>query len=252
MFWADLPEKVLRPSRSRIEQLPRDSRRRFRKVELCTCPRCKGKGLVGGYSGDPDEWEDDAWTCHECACQGQVVVSFHDGPEGEAARMTRDRAGMLAAESYARECAARLGPWGTDVDDTVAWRMGGPLTQRRWTFGEPLRILDFICSRYRVSPMTMAFGKARDAAPLAHRVFYERADEIATQEDSWRALTASGTQLEASYSGVLDEILQVPAALVGKRFDELQSPFVPVIEIWRLGYAVESIVPIVLWAPAVR
>jgi hypothetical protein len=98
-----LESRVLRPSRATAgpAALPVDPRHRgFRATVLNPCPRCRGTGFVGGYSGDPDQWEE-GWTCGRCGTLGTVaagspILDQPPGPE-TAAALTRDPDGLLHA-----------------------------------------------------------------------------------------------------------------------------------------------------------
>lgn len=113
---------MLHPSRTEPVPLPPDPHRSF--LHATPCPRCKGSGRVGGYSGDPDEWEDNAWTCSDCRATGTGPDS-RPSPVPSAAHICAITTAPSApeAEAHAWDLAFRLTPWGLPIPDRLIWRV---------------------------------------------------------------------------------------------------------------------------------
>lgn len=231
-------------------------RRYFRLSEKVVCARCRGKGRVGGYSGDPDEWEEDAWTCSECTSQGAVIGSEIDldvPPSLDACiALASDPEGVSAAEAFAEEAAKGLARWGFPWDGRMIWRVSGPLHVCKWSFSEALRIFDFLQHGDKEvwkSAASTAF--AERVHDVRTGVFYTRAQRHACGDQFWRAASARGDVVPATVSGVSDEALRPPAQIVGRPFAELPNPFAPLLSIWELGYVPVNVAPgpIVLLCP---
>ncbi len=210
-------------------------------VGISICDRCGGKGRTSGYSGDPDEWEDDAWTCGHCRSQGKQIGQETDYPEPPsktiAVALAGDPEGVEAVEELAREAATRLGPWGFAEKARLTWRVGGPLPAWPWALSEQLRLFDFLQRGERevwLSPASKAFQRRSDEVGIG--AFFSQAQRHAEGDQFWRSASARGDRVRAGYEGVLGEELHPAEALVGRPFAELANPFEPLLAIWELGY----------------
>lgn len=196
---------------------------------------------MGGYSGDPDDWEDNAWTCGTCDSQGAIPgrETDHDAPPTIDAclALASDPDGIAAAEAHAEEALARLAPWRSAAGGGVIWRIGGPLRDTRWALCEELRLFDFLQhgeARVWESPAHTAFAaRAHDAGKGA---FWVLAQRHACGDQFWRSAAERGERAPLERSGVLDEVLRPPPAVAGRPFAEIPNPFEPLLAIWELGY----------------
>jgi hypothetical protein len=210
-----------------------DPRRRF--LHAVPCGRCDAKGRVGGYSGDPDEWEEDAWSCSECRGTGAGPASWVDA--------TPDQTHVLAvgavpeaarAERLACETAARLVPWGGEPAERVVWRVGsvaahrlGPITE-----GIPSAITVAIQDGLLVWKEELAgcadhvaIAPPREARALP----YPHVDFQARMHARWSAAASRGL------------VVGPGRPLAGRAFADLPNPYTPLLEIWRTGFGLDRI-----------
>lgn len=149
--------------------------------------------------------------------------------------LAADPAGVAAADGYAREAIVRLVPWGADPGCRhVAWRLGGSITGTR--------------------PRTLAHAAAKTAgagvATDAERAQIRRSVRALQARPDVEALYASWDvegwlwwELARRADAPFPEAqarqwpLSVRQALAGRRFRDLPNPFEPLLDVWRLGYA---------------
>jgi hypothetical protein len=232
--------------------------RRFRTVETKACSDCRGKGRTGAYSGDPDEWEDDAWTCGHCDSQGVVPEKStdHDEPPSIEAcvALASDPEGIARAEALALEAAAHVAEWNAFKHGGIVWRVGGPL-QPSLRFCDELRIFSFISrehmGRFWNTPSLEALSARRYDVGVG--AFYELSHSHAELDLFWRTAASRGDVLRPAYPGRSDdEVLRPPERFVGRAFSDVPNPIDPMLAIWELGYvpmrlspdAIELLVPV--------
>lgn len=237
-----LEGSVLRPSRitAGSAALPTDPRRGFRATVLTPCPRCRGSGTVGTYTGSPDEWEE-GWTCGDCGTLGVLaadtpIVDQPPGPEAAAA-LTRDPDGLLRAERLARTCVRHLALWDVPASDRIIWRVGGPLTEpMRATLPHPrteiIRRLFF--GHWNLKHGTHA-GAFTD--PGYRQTFINRAMWHAKLDHCWRLAAERSLIVPGSFNNVGIVDLSDRPGVIGHSMADLPNPFGPLVELWATGYA---------------
>ncbi|GLY91322.1 hypothetical protein [Actinoallomurus iriomotensis] len=229
-----LSGRVLRPARRGGPLLAADPRRRFRATQLVACPACRGTGAVGGYSSDPLEWEEQAWTCGDCGTYGAVAVDtpiVDRSPVPEP--FTADPEGILRAEAAARTVVERLVPWDVPATDRVVWRVGGPLAKpMRSTMPHPraevLRRLFF--QEWRSSLGTVQHDHVPGWDPASR--FAARA--------AWHVRLNRAWRLAADRALIVPSTVGRPQ-VAGRSIAGLPDPFAPLIDVWALGYAFADI-----------
>lgn len=237
---------------------PRAGERRFRAVTVAPCESCRGKGRTGGYSGDPDEWEDDAWTCGTCDSQGHTVASErdHDRPASveECVALASDPEGVRTVEALADEAAARLAVLGAPAQEELVWRVGGPLPRRR-----VLEAADVPWLQRMVTDPSLKIWASPAVKPFEDKVydvgtgaFFDRARLHVQGDQFWRQALERGERVPDEVKASYGPPIATPRALVGRAFAELANPFAPTLEIWARGYVpVRLTGTVVLWRSAI-
>jgi hypothetical protein len=225
-----LSGRVLRPARRGGPSLAADPRRLFREMRLVSCPRCRGTGAVGAYTGDPSDWEEGAFTCGNCGTYRSVPV---DTPIVERppvpGLLSADPEGVFSAEAAARTGVERLIPWGVPATDRIVWRVGGPPTApMRATMPHPraevLRRLFF--QEWRSSLGTVHYDHVPGLDLVS--LFAARA--------AWHVRLNRVWCLAADRGLVVPSSVDHPQA-AGRSMADLPNPFAPLIEVWAAGYA---------------
>jgi hypothetical protein len=234
--------------RPRLESAPqslqagvRDARRAF--ITGAPCPNCHGRGAVGGYHGEDNDWEDDSWTCSDCRARGWLLGTERLLAEPVAADRTafaRAFGAAPKAEHLARSVARALQPWGSPAPERVVWRIGGPLRSALLPVDAGRKLLSDLLERVWGEPL-------RECEPANWGALLGRSAALAA--------LAEDARLQARFEGAAKKRLEVPASyenfastvdlsqhpLVGRSLSEFTNPFTPLLEIWGLGYALDSI-----------
>lgn len=230
-----LSQRVMRPKRAdKPVVFTPDPRRRFRTTELVACPRCNGRGTVGGYDMDM-RWEDDAWTCGDCGTIGSIAAQTaitDQLPVSVATVLGQDPEGVARAEAAARLAVEHLVGWGVPGTDRIVWRVGGPLpAPMRATMPHPhAEVIRQLFSDQR------NLGRVRGPnvfRPDQHDAFVKRAVWHLNLDTAWRRAS--------------EQDLTVPSTVdrpqvAGRSFAELGNPFAAIVEVWAAGYAFADIV----------
>jgi hypothetical protein len=223
------------------EAWPRDARRAFMTGQ--TCPKCGGRGAVGGYHGEDNDWEDDSWTCSDCRACGWVPGTerlLAEPASADSAAFTRAASAAPEAEELARSVARALQPWGSPAPERVAWRIGGPLRSALLPVDAGRRLLSDLLLRAWSASL-------QDCEPANWGALLGRGAALAALADDAR--------LQARFEGAAKKGLEVPTSyqhfvstvdlsqhpLLGRSLAEFSNPFTPLLEIWALGYALDSI-----------
>lgn len=180
-----------------------------------------------------------AWGSHPATIEACVALAS-------------DPKGVAAAEMHAREFAARMTLCGGGAEPCVRWRVGG-LTKHdlvAWPAREPTGALHQELLGVHEGADTTEWDT--EAAWVLHRdVPRQRwpdsldcADPAAFGRFT-REISASELWLSAALNGYV---------LAGRPVAGLPDPFVPLFEIWALGYAVDVLFSeaVVLVAPAIE
>jgi hypothetical protein len=233
-----LSGRILRPSRSAEPhgalRPADDPRRLFRPLALDLCPRCRGRGTVGGYDSD-DEWEDDAWICVDCGKYGSLaqdtpIVDWPPVPD----LLSLDPEGIVRAEEAARTSVARLAPWGVPRTERVVWRVGGPLhAPMRATMPHP----------HAEVLRRLLFQEWRAAVSAAATTDYVLELDLAGR---FAARAAWHLRLDRAWRRAAELDLVVPSSthrpeVAGRGMAGLANPFAPLLEVWAAGYAFADI-----------
>jgi hypothetical protein len=199
----------------------------------------------------PSGWADDPGrrfraTASELTRLGLDAESFpdHGGrarhllatpPSARAALLlASDIAGLSEAERLGRAAAERLEAWGAPKISRVAWRLAGNPIERLTAGGPPLGALRPVIERLRAALAGTAWVY-QPAHP--HQRFRIIVDALRWAQRREQLL---GVPLPATVHSTTGE-LAMPAALVGRRFDELPDPLEPWLALSLTGYSLWAI-----------
>jgi hypothetical protein len=242
--YRELREHLLAPMRTgKPVDLTDDPDRRFRRP--VKCDECGGTGeIVAVFDGY------EAFGCPSCESTGTPPAAPADPEPAEAHRAALgDCPAFALAEQHAHDAAARLAPWGITPPTRVVWRVGHV---RSATVGSPFRDL-FPNS----STLNALFGPlhARWSRELAgcdrdlglgdwgtdpDRELGE-VRTVAQRHLRWETAAAAGLRFPAD----------MPAAVADRAVADLPNPYGPVLDVWRTGFALETVTrdEIRLYAP---
>jgi hypothetical protein len=178
-----------------------DARRAF----ACTCEK--------GWRYDTYTGPKIGSLCHDCRGLTSVGPLAHPAGIAACVALASDTPGILAAEALAREIVARLATWNAPRPQATVWRVIDPKAWR-----QP-----------RINSVGLACARVMDRSDLRERkgeVFYEQLGGGLLERDT----AASQRAHDASYAIVWDE----------QGWPEA-NPFAPLVELFALGYALDSI-----------
>jgi hypothetical protein len=165
----------------------------------------------------PDAWVGDAgraFACdsRRCACEGREQRP-HPWSVAACVAFASDVAGVTQAEALARECVARLAPWGAPQPQRVVWRVVDPATWR------PARV-DALAQAERET-----FPPGPPSPPMPPR----RGETWALR--AFRDHTSAHKGWPARNRGLWRTV----------RLPDRADPFEPLLALWATGYALDAI-----------
>lgn len=173
--------------------------------------------------------------------QGPAVLLASPPDPVVAFVIGRDAVGVATAEDLARELVARLAPFaprGAPRPDRVAWTVihhdpkTFPRSERTGLSGVTVAS-NLVARATGARPSDVARYTAL-AQPGDLRGLREIIARPVLDELRWRAASAEGLTLPTATQGA-------PAAVAGRGFRDVASPFDALVELWRTGYAVERV-----------
>lgn len=219
-----------------------------------TCERCGGRGTVGGYHGEDDDWEEDSWTCSDCDATGIVRDGRHIAPRprrDDGAALARVAQWIPRVEAYARAASRRLAPWGSPPVNRVVWRVGGIPRSPHFPGNPGYELLHGL--------LRSAFNDALDGSDppalvkLLGNGIPGSGDFYADALLAWRHREAGrrGLRIPASYEHWGREVDLSNHPLAGTLIGDRLNPMTPWLKIWSLGFALDGIrdYGIVLYCP---
>lgn len=247
MDYSMLREGLLRPRRTRplgsSVDLPDDPRRAF--LHAIRCSRCGGAGRTGAYDSD-HEWEDYAWSCHDCRSTGAARDSPIDAVAGDEHHRSLGTAPEAAvqAESLAWETAAALLSWGIPEPSRLVWRVGIPFAHRLGAVLEGLP--EEVDSPLRLLFTQWDLAEVGDhidiAGPHGYRQPYVNVLEQARRHAAWEAASDRGLRFpETTIRHAIGQRDFTDHPLAGRSFADLSNPLTPLLRIWLTGFALDLI-----------
>jgi hypothetical protein len=223
-----------------------DPRRAFLVGEACE--KCRGRGVRGGFTGDPDEWTDDAYVCGWCGGSGVAEdAADRPTPDRELVLVLAGSPAAVEAERLAWEVVARLEPWGVAPAERIRWRVGHPGARARPPVleGVPnavgITISD--CLNHYRAELDGCDEHITIARPLGTRGQpYWGAHWQASAHAKWREAARRGYTVEPIDRLRVGDADAPAHPLVGRSFADLPNPYTPLLGIWTTGFAFDQIV----------
>ncbi|MGK5552502.1 hypothetical protein ACSNOI_12890 [Actinomadura kijaniata] len=211
--------------------------RRF--LHFVACPRCRGGGTVGGYDSDM-EWEENAWTCAECRATGVRPGSPVDGipDERHAVALASAPEAVRRAEELAWRFAAELEPWGVPSPERLVWRVGGRVHRPGMPHELGFALWELFSRHWAEELAGFRDGLGITLPGDTRDSCYFDAHWQAEMHAGWETAARLGLR-------VPDEIMvlgrPVAFAAGGASFGDLANPYTSLLEIWRVGFALDDV-----------
>ncbi|MGI5167084.1 hypothetical protein ACQEU3_22315 [Spirillospora sp. CA-253888] len=264
MDYSDLDARLLEPERTHAEQARRalaagspadawaslmgdDPRRAFRHTVACA--RCKGKGRTGGYSGDPDEWEEDAWSCPPCRSTGDAPDSpvLAEPLEAHVLAVATAPEAAARAETLAREVASLVEPWGIPAAERVVWRVASPAAHRLGAVLDGLpdpagKLFSLLFTLHWKAELDdvrsgIAFNDPMRASSIPLGTLRAQAAEHA----AWEAAAERGYTVPHAIKTYRVDRMLTGHPHAGAPLADLPNPYGPLLGLWRTGFALDQI-----------
>lgn len=190
-------------------------------------------------------------SCDSCGGKGAPLSLRYPVTQSAMLTFASDPEGITRAENLAIEALSRLSIFGVEAPLRCFWRTTrrdlNPSNQRREGTSENFkRLYEFVPAWLRRSA-----NIGEDTSALMSEI--NRTLEGPIAQDAYFAALWSQAQEKRYVVPASSPQYPVPEKIAGQRFADLPDPFVPIMEIWSLGYIPDSLIAagVVLTAPEI-